>query len=659
MPMDVFKEIVRHLTPPDLLTLARSSKFLRNIFKSRSSLHLWQLAIKNVPGLPLCPTDMSALGYTSLIYSKTCSECGVRALRRMDVYLRVRLCTACRNSLVNVSHTKHAFALLLPTSPGMLGDESDDKRDTIYYLKRDFDALGATLSDSRFDDQTLFVAWKEGRQRELEERKVHAMRLDDFLRQMEIDQANKLQQLTNQRKQSIQERLFEDGWTLEDMDFPFPINSQWDRLTLQPRPLTNRIWSNLRPQLIPLLRTNRERIEAEERHNRLQKRKENLHRALQRVEYSWPLAEVVVHWGDKLNMSKFLSPFPTTAEALTWEPVKNMVEADTDIEQMNSDFSRYEEDVGLEIQKWRRVVDQDLVDIWNGPTSEVSGSPEAKVESTTSQSQENAAARPSTTTGTSLPRFTTRFYTQDGARKPSLKGLPEEQRLLLRADTVFKSTSTSLTQSTGRYYPKIVPPCVMFYSATSGSDLYFGEVWDPSKVERDDYMAGVARMLLRRIGCLDATYVELAALGNAFICERCCNFFGGGWEGLLSHYSLELFRWNKAQSALRSGSSGIVYNNTHELSLEDTRPIVQIMEPKELIELRIVQSSHLQNEDTDEMVCLACEDIGITASYYHPKTYGEGASAESAMAEHLRDVHGINEPDYLRHCRAVEGESEA
>jgi hypothetical protein len=84
---------------------------------SRSAIHIWRSAERNVPGLPPCPEELCEPQYAALVFSKYCSvsmfidilrklnfdaeywaqTCGNQAPRPMDAMLHVRLCVACRN----------------------------------------------------------------------------------------------------------------------------------------------------------------------------------------------------------------------------------------------------------------------------------------------------------------------------------------------------------------------------------------------------------------------------------------------------------------------------------------------------------------------------------------------------------------------------------
>ncbi|KAH7320554.1 hypothetical protein B0J17DRAFT_583083, partial [Rhizoctonia solani] len=91
--------IALHLSPPDVLALASSNKFFRNIFMSSSSKHIWTSAITNIDGMSECPVGLAEPKYSDLISMFLAQECGARVLRRMDACLRVRLCASCHKSL--------------------------------------------------------------------------------------------------------------------------------------------------------------------------------------------------------------------------------------------------------------------------------------------------------------------------------------------------------------------------------------------------------------------------------------------------------------------------------------------------------------------------------------------------------------------------------
>ena len=66
-------QIAANLHPEDLLSFARTSKWLRLIVLSRRNCDVWKTALRGVPGLPSCPDDMSEPAYAALLFDKYCS----------------------------------------------------------------------------------------------------------------------------------------------------------------------------------------------------------------------------------------------------------------------------------------------------------------------------------------------------------------------------------------------------------------------------------------------------------------------------------------------------------------------------------------------------------------------------------------------------------
>lgn len=117
IPMDIFTQIVSYLFPKDIISLSRSNKSLRNLLMRRSSRHIWTSAMKNVEGLPPCPSDMTEPSYLALLFARDCMGCGRLIGGRLYGELRVRLCVSCRNvRLIRLDCLPGGFDLLLPNS---------------------------------------------------------------------------------------------------------------------------------------------------------------------------------------------------------------------------------------------------------------------------------------------------------------------------------------------------------------------------------------------------------------------------------------------------------------------------------------------------------------------------------------------------------------
>ncbi|TFY59652.1 hypothetical protein EVJ58_g5648 [Rhodofomes roseus] len=74
MPMDIIREICLSLHPRDLLSLSRTSKSFNSFLMRRSSAYLWRGSLRNVEGLPPCPSGLIEPSWVSLVFSPYCTE---------------------------------------------------------------------------------------------------------------------------------------------------------------------------------------------------------------------------------------------------------------------------------------------------------------------------------------------------------------------------------------------------------------------------------------------------------------------------------------------------------------------------------------------------------------------------------------------------------
>ncbi|THH07275.1 hypothetical protein EW145_g3502 [Phellinidium pouzarii] len=89
IPVDVFREIVLHLLPLDLLHLARSTRDLRSMLMSRSSRNIWRtvLSVLNIPPLEES-SDFNEPQLVSLMFEEFCQGCDAPRVHKADYGLR-------------------------------------------------------------------------------------------------------------------------------------------------------------------------------------------------------------------------------------------------------------------------------------------------------------------------------------------------------------------------------------------------------------------------------------------------------------------------------------------------------------------------------------------------------------------------------------------
>ncbi|EUC55285.1 hypothetical protein RSOL_107910 [Rhizoctonia solani AG-3 Rhs1AP] len=660
MPPELFNEVAIHLLPMDLLSLARSNKFFRKLLMSRTSLQLWQQALGNAPEIPSCPPELSEPQYISLIFSKTCSSCGARVLRRMDPYLHVRLCNSCRDEqTMDIS----AFSPLLHFLPRSK-DIKDPRYGVVYTLESEF--LKFKDAEKQQIDKEALANWQNERYTQVCKRQEHGILIEAYLTITEEERVIELDALKCQRQIQIETRLEEEGWSKRDMD-PSPANEpEWSKLTRQSKLITDRTWTNLYPKLVPLLESNRTYNERADKETRLRERTQKLYSIVSNIRHALPpLVHLTLKPPAEDNTSdepgtptptvssqafsnedypdfKAELPFPTMAELLTWPMIKRLVDTDTSSEDLETNFEEIRDEFDQAVVEWREKIERDLVEIWNANQDEVEDKPEpstsrrrkgkqnSKAIAQKTSARVTHASNPTTVLASHtpelvLPEFVATYTKLDGTTTTNISDLHPNLQLLLRADTIFSSKNSYYG------YPGIVPQSFPFDSAIEDtSELMQGERWDSITVKRDDEAMAVAKELLARVGRSEASSSDMVALGLSFRCGRCNGTGLITWGNLVRHYATEQSQWRRAQEKLKAEpKSGFSFNNTHDLEPGHTKPVAHFV----TFEATLDYQTELRNNTM--MVCTICEKLGIRAEYLQYLEF------ESPIKEHLRDVHGV------------------
>ncbi|CAE6449379.1 unnamed protein product [Rhizoctonia solani] len=192
VPVEVLTEIVSRLLPVNLISLSRCNKFFRNLLMNRTSKHMWTSAMKNVEGLPPCPTDMSEPYYATLLFLPDCTICGGNEDCEPYFRLRLRLCVTCRSN--------HLMTVCLPPrglDELVFARELDGLVSSVEVFKRSgpvarisgFTVIKEEANDirSKFEelqeigDETTLNTWKEERVTAVEERARQAYAMHCFL----------------------------------------------------------------------------------------------------------------------------------------------------------------------------------------------------------------------------------------------------------------------------------------------------------------------------------------------------------------------------------------------------------------------------------------------------------------------------------------------
>ncbi|KAJ8095922.1 hypothetical protein PM082_015143 [Marasmius tenuissimus] len=266
-PLDVIFIIFEYLTPQDLLSLARTSKDLRNLLLSRSTISVWKAARSNVEDLPDIPDDMSEPAYAHLCFDARCHHCDSKhPAVNVFWYNRTRACHACVDDPFN-----YFVEPVLPTYYSInergFVPRNDLLRDLWTILRPRGDVIlgkqrrGYFFVCSANIYQQLSDGWKANehdpswiaaRTVEGDVRKKHAEEMANWWQNRSREHQSELAVRRKAREDAILQRLSDIGWAEE-------IDAQRERDDLsclhqfrigtQAKKLTTKDWNELRPKL--------------------------------------------------------------------------------------------------------------------------------------------------------------------------------------------------------------------------------------------------------------------------------------------------------------------------------------------------------------------------------------------------------------------------
>lgn len=614
VPIDIFTEVASYLLPGDVISLSRSNKFFRHMLMHRSAIHIWHGVMKNVTGLPACPTGISEPHYLALLFSKTCSMCGDPARTAMDPALLVRLCGSCRN--IHLMPWNAVPPVVKPWVHFSRSSAPPKHRSSgLYTLREEVSTLLVQYKTRECsNDKSALEAWAKERSEIKNTRHSQAVVINRFLNALEQDRKQEIVDIKVTRQSEIKRRLTEMGWTEKDMEFCWWSDSynenlqNWDGLVFQAKPLSDRIWANIEPKLTTMLEANRkERSDLEcewRKYNRRSRLSELFFETKQKasvlnLKVSSPFA-----WLSSTMSTigiTYREPFPDFVHTLNWPLVKDLYETDRSEEEMEARFVEKQDEIKGLVRKWQNQI----------------------------QSQLANRLRDEYTSQGGIVRPTIAIINED---PNELTNVSDDLKLLLRADSLFrKTTSCNLKQP--YLYGTILSAeglagsssthHAVFHRATANLDHFH---WYPEAHE-------AARDLLADMGIPDASYPEMEGLGSRFVCGRCREAHDRDWKGIVQHYVEQKELYSKIQEHIARSDSGIIYSNIHDPALLVNQPMVVDRAVKSFGALSETEIGWLQ-------ICRVCEMIPVA---------GKVIARESDILKHLLDVHGITEPQVNEH----------
>ncbi|QRV72612.1 hypothetical protein RhiJN_00626 [Ceratobasidium sp. AG-Ba] len=561
VPMDIFAEIASYLYPHDILSLARTTKHYRTLLMQRSAKHIWSASERNIPGLPPCPEHLDEPEYASLVFGKSCSQCAanVGTTRRMDAVLCVKLCNVCRERMIVGSSTvptpAHHLVLFSqsikpPThlNPGYTLINSVNTVTTAMYLH------------ANTGDTAGFQRWQQQRQAALAKQREFANALGPFLDSMDEKRDDEVEDIKAKRFVAIKERLMQIGWEEVDCHVThYPLLREWQKLVAQPKPLTNRIWDNILPKLVPILTTNRQQRLIRERKERARDRVVRMHGLLTELEDSMrPVIEFQGEGSEGPTTTAAL-PFPNRRAALKLPVVRGLLKEDVSGDAVAEMFGAKREDVVRGVRNWRYRLEEEL-----GQMIYRAGEGYAGLLGVTRYAWE----------GVSRWDLTSTTFTPD-----SLEHINPATQKALRADSVFEigKPKEFNWSPVCHFYPDVIhlhqaqleQQHSIDVQNTADSDVEDG--YESDVKHKPLNLSGIsghapgkraAKRLLRCLGKPHAAYLEMKAIGQRFVCERCWVKKPMGWAEIVEHYANSQYSSNTTKHWF--AHQGIKFNNEHD-----------------------------------------------------------------------------------------------
>ncbi|CAE6358917.1 unnamed protein product [Rhizoctonia solani] len=491
MPIEILAEVASHLHAADILSLARSSRLLRNLLMNRSAVYIWHRAMRNVKDLPPCPPEISEPYYVSLLFSRTCSACGVMTRVHIEPLLLVRLCTPCQCTyLIPLSNVPTELSLLALHSINI-----NRARPNPYKAHAPHDYLRQLLAEyeekKRSNDVNALQAWKDEKLAILERRNDLARSIIEFLETVRSDRAQEARETGYSRESAIISRMKQIGWSEEDLGFtPYsPIWERWRHLVEAPRPLTDHVWARIGPKLISLLEENREYRLTMESGNRRNMRHFLLYDLLTDI-YTKGYSAITLKARNPIAQFATIDfthrgPFPSLNHAFNWPIVRTLYGTDFTEEEMIGELDKHRDEIEALVAEWVGRIQTHFVNqLCKGYMNQAE------------------PLRPA--------------ITMHDIGQPA--NIPDHLKYLLRADSFFCRIPS---------HPSGWPPEPLSYDtfiATAGLGKFhskdaYPELWPAPKLDNIVWYPSahcIAQELLFSMGRLDATYLEMMSVGPQF-----------------------------------------------------------------------------------------------------------------------------------------------
>ncbi|KAG8758515.1 hypothetical protein FRC11_003524 [Ceratobasidium sp. 423] len=519
LPIELLVDIAKYLHPLDFIHLSRANRFLRSMFMRRPAVGVWRAALAS-SGLPPCPDDsMSEPRYAALIFLEQCSECHKPGNHRIDPILLVRLCCACRKHMALSKEDVGEIERVLNYSPYLMPPWED--KWTRWYLLREYEEMKEKFCKLKERNFNAWYAWVCERVELIRARHERAGPLVKWLGNRDEERRGSINKLQRARAAQVTSRLLDLGWKRADIDEAINYSDEWKSLVYKAKPLTNKDWKDMLPCLLGGLEGAREVRLKEESRRRAWYRESIIKTWLYSLTDQIRPMDLTLRWkelnngsitGSKDRSNALLYPQGIVKQDITisipsMPPVHPVIEncPPQVRELLNEDIPTGE--FQLKFQGKQRWLKKHYVN-WrpNLEATLVQTLPDYKNLKPVELQNSDFSLVATDDTG--------------DLAGPSNR-LSLDLRVLLRADVRFTTA------------------CYLSWNSMHYPDRHLGGwTMGTGTPTHDAVSSRIAQAILCEIHQSDASYLEMRALGQSFLCSRCTDdpkYYT--WDGIVNHYA--------------------------------------------------------------------------------------------------------------------------
>ncbi|KAJ6501134.1 hypothetical protein C8R47DRAFT_1040061 [Mycena vitilis] len=215
LPLDILFEIFEHLSPADILHLARTAQDFRRILMHRSAIGVWKSSLRQAIGLPERPKEMSEPAWVNLLYSPYCHNCLNQKVPgpKVDWLLRIRLCGKCVHETINIplNDRLRLYRDVAKDIAGCIPSTVYHMSGREYCLAEEENTFLSELHAAGEDTATFVCSRREA----VAARRKHAEQCREWADSLAQDRVNDLAKIKRKRREDISERLEELGFAEE------------------------------------------------------------------------------------------------------------------------------------------------------------------------------------------------------------------------------------------------------------------------------------------------------------------------------------------------------------------------------------------------------------------------------------------------------------